>query len=168
MNLKFGRKYPEDIKYNVCQIGKNTIHNFKFTDRKIQEIINTENLRKIQVSQGYSNCSIAVLNENSAITTDLKIAENLERQKINLLYLENITNIKLLDKNNKFSEMSGFIGGAVGKIDDKIIVFGDLSRIDEDNKIRKFIKQRKLEIIDFKGLDVIDYGGIITIIEGGE
>lgn len=59
--------------------------------------------------------------------------------------------------------MTGFIGGAMGKIGNSIIVFGDLDKIDKDNKIRKFITDRKLKIIDFKGLDVVDYGGILEL-----
>ena len=34
-------KYPDDIKYNVCTIGKKAIHNFQYTDAKLkQELIN--------------------------------------------------------------------------------------------------------------------------------
>ena len=51
----------------------------------------------------------------------------------------------------------------IGKVDNNIIVFGDLSKIDRDNKIRDFIKSRKLNLIDFKGLNVIDYGGIVEL-----
>ena len=41
-NIKKGRekissKYPEDIKYNVCIIGKKAIHNFEFTDLSVKE-----------------------------------------------------------------------------------------------------------------------------------
>lgn len=156
-------KYPNDVKYNVCQIGRYAIHNFKFTDIKISKIIDDKQLKKIQVSQGYTNCSIAVLNEKSAITSDIMIAKELEKNNINCLYFENNSNIKLLDANGNFSKMNGFIGGAIGKIDNKIIIFGDLSKIDESEKIRNFIRQNRLKLIEFKGFDVIDYGGIITI-----
>ena len=37
------------------------------------------------------------------------------------------------------------------------------TKVDKDNKIRKFITDRKLKIIDFKGLDVVDYGGILEL-----
>lgn len=158
-----GWKYPDDIKYNICQIGKNVIHNFKFTDRKISEIIDDKQLKKIQVSQGYTNCSIAILNEKTAITSDIMIAKELEKNNIDCLHFENNSNIKLLAENGNFSKMNGFIGGAIGKIDDKIIIFGDLSKIDESEKIRNFIRQNRLKLIEFKGFDVIDYGGIITI-----
>ena len=59
--------------------------------------------------------------------------------------------------------MNGFIGGALGKVDDKVVVFGDLSKIDKKGLINQFVKQNKLELIDFKDLDIIDYGGIIII-----
>ena len=48
-------------------------------------------------------------------------------------------------------------------IKNKIIVFGDLDKIDFQNKIRSFIHERNLEVIEFKGLDVIDYGGLIEV-----
>ena len=31
---KIKNKYPYDIKYNVCTIGKKALHNFKFTEPK--------------------------------------------------------------------------------------------------------------------------------------
>ena len=65
-------EYPFDIAYNVCQIGRNVIHNFKYTDKKVMEIIKDEKLNMININQGYSNCSIAVIDENSAIVTDKK------------------------------------------------------------------------------------------------
>ena len=64
---------------------------------------------------------------------------------------------------NNYSEKNGFIGGCIVRIDDKIIVFGDLSKIDSQNKIRNFINAKNLEIIEFKELDVIDYGGLIEV-----
>ena len=79
------------------------------------------------------------------------------------MHLDYIPDIKLLNGKNEYSKMNGFIGGAIVRIDDKIIVFGDLSKIDKNNKILDFVKMHGLEIIDFKGLDVIDYGGIVEI-----
>lgn len=57
----------------------------------------------------------------------------------------------------------GFIGGVITRIEDSIIVTGDLRKIDIDDKIREFIERKNLKIIDFKDLDVIDYGGILEI-----
>ena len=63
--------------------------------------------------------------------------------------------------NGKYSDKKGFIGGVISRIDDNIIISGDLNKIDQNNSIRNFIKSKNLNIIEFKGLDVIDYGGII-------
>ena len=71
-------------------------------------------------------------------------------------------NIKLLN-GNKYSNKKGFIGGCISRIGNKIMVFGELEKIDPEKKIRKFIQERNLEIIDFNGLDIIDYGGLIEV-----
>ena len=59
------------------------------------------------------------------------------------------------------SDKKGFIGGCVSSLEESIIVFGDLNKIDSDGRIREFITSKNLNIIEFEGLDVIDYGGII-------
>lgn len=155
--------YPNDILYNVCVIGNNAIHNFKYTDKKLLEIIDKKGLNKININQGYSNCSIAVIDDNSAIVSDKKIANMLQEYGIDTLYIDEKLDIKLLDKKGNYSKMSGFIGGAIERMENNVIVFGDLNKIDKENKIRSFITSRNLNVIDFKGFDVIDYGGIIKI-----
>lgn len=155
--------YPKDILYNVCVIGNNAIHNFKYTDKKLLEIIDKKGLNKININQGYSNCSIAVIDDNSAIVSDKKIANMLQEYGIDTLYIDEKLDIKLLDKKGNYSKMSGFIGGAIERMENNVIVFGDLNKIDKENKIRNFITSRNLNVIDFKGFDVIDYGGIIKI-----
>lgn len=160
---RFGKQYPEDVKYNVCQIGNNVVHNFRFTDSELLNLIEKEKLQKIQISQGYSNCSIAVVDENAVIVTDAKIAETLRKYKIDVLYLEELPDIKLLNYQNKYSQMNGLIGGAMARIEDNMMVFGDLRKIDKEGKISDFVAKYHLEIIDFEGLDVIDYGGMVLM-----
>ncbi len=139
------------------------IHNFQYTEPKILEWIEKENLQKIPISQGYANCSIAVINENSAIVADAKIAETLRKYKIDVLCLDDLPDIKLWNNQNEYSKMRGFIGGAMARIEDKIMVFGDLRKIDKQGKIRDFIQNYGLELVDFEGLDVVDYGGIVVL-----
>lgn len=153
-------KYPEDIKYNVCIIGKNAIHNFEYTDSKVKQELIQQGYKLINTTQGYTNCSIAVIDDNSAIVTDKGLYKILEKHGIDVLYLEYEPDIKLLLK-NEYSNRKGFIGGCISRIGNSIIVFGDLNKIDKDNKIRDFILNKHLQIIDFRNLDVIDYGGII-------
>jgi len=127
----------------------------------ILQKIEEEKLQKIQISQGYSNCAIGVINENSAIVADKKIAEKLVRAGIKVLLLERIPNIKLLRQPNQYSQMNGLIGGAMASIENKMMVFGELEKIDRNHQISKFIEKQGIEVVDFKGLDVVDYGGLI-------
>ena len=155
-------KYPEDIKYNVCTIGKKAIHNFQHTDLAIKEELTNQGYALINTTQGYTNCSIAVIDENSAIVTDKGLYKILQKHNIDVLYLKYEPDIKLLN-NNKYSNKKGFIGGAISRIANEIIVFGDLNKIDQYNIIRNFITNKNINIIEFENLDVIDYGGIVEL-----
>ena len=153
--------YPNDIKYNVCIVGNKAIHNFKHTDSKITQELEKNNFEIINVKQGYSNCSIAVIDEKSIILSDRGLYNNLKNSGLDILFLDYIPDIKLFDENGEYSQKKGFIGGAISRIDENVVVFGDLDKIDYYGNIRNFIESRNLKIIDFEGLDVIDYGGVI-------
>ncbi len=153
--------YPNDIKYNVCIVGNKAIHNFKHTDSKITQELEKNNFEIINVKQGYSNCSIAVIDEKSIILSDRGLYNNLKNSGLDILFLDYIPDIKLFDENGEYSQKNGFIGGAISRIGDNIVVFGDLDKIDYYCNIRKFIESKNLKIIDFEGLDVVDYGGVI-------
>lgn len=157
-----GREYPYDIKYNVCTIGKKALHNFEFTDLKLKEELISQGYELIKTNQGYTNCSIAVIDENSAIVSDKGLYKILQKHNIDVLYLQHKLDIKLLSERG-YSNRKGFIGGAISKIDQNIIVFGDLDKIDHNNKIREFIISKNLNIIDFKGLEAVDYGGLVVL-----
>ena len=155
-------RYPFDIKYNVCIIGKKALHNFEYTDSRIKEELQEQGYELINTNQGYTNCSIAVIDDNSAIVTDKGLYKILKKQNIDLLYLQYEPDIKLLNHDG-YSKRKGFIGGAISRIDNKILISGDLNKIDPNEQIRKFIEKRNLEIIEFEGFDVIDYGGIVRL-----
>lgn len=161
-NEEIESNYPYDIKYNVCTIGKKALHNFAYTDLKIKEELEIQGYELIRTTQGYTNCSIAVIDDNSAIVTDKGLYKVLQKHNIDVLYLEYEPNIKLLNDEG-YSNRKGFIGGAISRVGENIIVFGELSKIDKDEQVKKFIEQRNLNIIEFKELDVIDYGGIVEI-----
>lgn len=155
-------KYPFDIKYNVCTIGKKAMHNFQYTDERLKQELINNNYELINTTQGYTNCSIAVIDDNSAIVSDKGLYKILKFHDIDTLLVENNLDIKLLNGEN-YSSKKGFIGGCITRLGDLIIVFGDLNKIDIDGRIRDFITSKNLKIIELKGLDIIDYGGLIEI-----
>jgi len=165
-NTRLNSNYPFDVPYNVCILGNKAIHNFKYTDSKLLDFLNKNNFEKVEINQGYSKCSIAVIDENSVIVTNEKISKTLSDNNIDVLCLPYSTqkNIKLY-KNEKleYSDMNGFIGGCISRIDDFVFISGDLNYIDTENKIRNFILEKNLKIIDFPSQNIIDYGGIIQI-----
>ena len=160
--LSLKKTYPEDVGYNACIIGNYAIHNFQYTDSKIKEILQRENYNLINVKQGYTKCSIAVIDDRSLITADKGLYNELMKYNFDILFLNYKLNIKLINE-GEFSTMNGFIGGAISRIGNNVFISGDLNKIDKNNQIKNFIKKRNLNIISFSELDVIDYGGIIEI-----
>ena len=156
-------KYPYDIGYNVCTVGNKAIHNFKYTDPRIYDLLLKNNFECIGVKQGYSNCSIAVIDNNSIILSDKGLYNSLRNKDLDILFLDDECDIKLLNENGNYSSKTGFIGGAIARLENNVIVFGELNKIDKQDRIKDFIEKKGLKIIDFKDLDIIDYGGIIDI-----
>ena len=146
----------------LCIIGKKAIHNFQHTDTKVKRELTKNGYERINTTQGYTNCSIAVIDDNSAIVTDKGLYKILQAHGIDTLFINKELDIKLLN-GKQYSNKKGFIGGCISKIGNSIIIFGDLDKIDTNRRIREFIQQRGLEIIEFKGLDVVDYGGVLEV-----
>lgn len=158
-------KYPQDIKYNLCVIGNYAVHNFNYTDEVVLQYIDKIGLEKVHVNQGYSNCSIAVIDEKSCITSNVEIYEKLSKVGLDVLLIseESEKNIKLIDDSGKFSKMHGFIGGALCKLNNKCILFGDKTYLEEYQKIEDFIIKKGYQFVDFKNKEIVDYGGIIEV-----
>ena len=159
-NFIIGKKpvrynYPEDVRYNVCQIGKYVVGS-KFVDEKIIDKVN------VFVKQGYTKCNIAVTGDNSCITSDVGIYEKLKNLGMDVLLLKT-DNIGLINKDHLLSEMHGFIGGASAVINDTFVLFGDIDYLSEENRnnLLEHIKRHNLKFKDFKYLKIMDYGGVI-------
>ncbi len=162
-DLEVKNKYPNDVMYNVCQIGDKLVAN-KYTDKKILDYWKSKNKENsiIVVNQGYTKCSITVTGNNSCITSDRGIYKKLIEKNINVSLIEE-DKICLLDRTSNVSKMNGFIGGASFVFDNKFVLFGDFSKLKENNKevIIENLKINELELIDFKNLEIRDYGGTI-------
>lgn len=151
-NKKVEKDYPHDVLYNVCQIGDKIIGS-KYTDESIKP--------DIIVKQGYVKCSIAIIENKYCITTDRKISNILTENSIDNLYIQE-NNIRLLKKDSSLSYMRGFIGGASLSFDNKFVLFGDIDKLESSKQIKNYLKERDIELVNFKGLDVYDYGsGVI-------
>lgn len=168
-----GKAYPDDILYNVLVMGNIAVHNFKYTDKNLYTYLKGAGYTLIQVEQGYTKCSACVVDNNSCIISDIGIAKELLDVGIDCIYVSE-PDIKLLKRTNsifitedkmrfEYSKMQGFIGGAMARLGDTVIIFGDIAKLINGEKIKKFVEKKGLKLHWFEGLDVIDYGGIIEV-----
>lgn len=147
--------YPYDIPLNALITEDFILHNFKFTDEKL--LSSCSHLKKINVKQGYSNCSILKVSRNSFITSDIKSCEELKNNGYDVLLLPP-GDIELpgLDY--------GFIGGVGGLINENtMIFFGSLGHYKYGNEVKKFLHSNKVSYINLKDSPLIDRGGIFLI-----
>ncbi|ACM60859.1 hypothetical protein B0S90_2073 [Caldicellulosiruptor bescii] len=161
-NIIFGEKavlgkYPEDVKYNIAKVGTKVFHNFKFTDRIVAKRIEDDNLQRIHIKQGYSKCSILIVNSNTIITSDKGIYKKALENGIDSLLISPGF-IKLEGLNY------GFIGGCGGLISKNIMAFnGDISMHPDYLSIKNFLKKYDIEILNVAGLQLSDIGSIIPL-----
>ena len=149
--------YPYDIVYNAARVGKFLIHNFKYTDRTILE--NTEELIKIDVKQGYSKCSVCVIQENAIITSDIGIAKKSDTFGIDVLYVDD-SDIVLKGVSH------GFIGGSCGLISNNTLAInGNLKYHKNYKQIADFCSKYKVEILELHNGLIEDIGSLICISE---
>lgn len=153
---KLSRNYPENIAYNVARISRYAVHNTKYTDEKLKFYIEKEGIEFINVNQGYSKCSLAIIGEDACITSDPSIYKELEKKSMDVLLIEEGL-IELPGLNY------GFIGGATGMLSkDELLISGTLIEHSSQNKINDFLKKHKIKSVYLSNNRLIDIGSIIT------
>lgn len=154
-NTILKKKYPYDIAYNIAFTGKYAIHNFKYTDIVAYNLLLDNNIELLDIKQGYSKCSIVVVDENSIITSDLGIYERLKNKLDVLLISEGYVKLS--------GFKYGFLGGASGKINGELIFYGNLEKHIDFKKIINFIERKNVEYKYFADFELEDIGSIIEI-----
>jgi len=155
-SARLGFRYPMDVKYNAAQVGGRLIHNTDYTDPAILDKAKESGLELIHVKQGYTKCSLVIVDEKSVITSDTGLAAALQRCKIDVLLISR-GHVGLP------GFPYGFLGGASGRVGDEIIFSGNLSAHPDFDKIREFIAQRGLRAVWFEEYPLEDIGSIIQV-----
>lgn len=152
------RNYPDNIAYNIARIGEYAFHNFKYTDPVVKYYFEKEKLNLININQGYSKCSTAIIDNKAIITSDYAIHNRALEIKLNSLFI-----------NSYFVELKGynhgFIGGAVSRIEKNAILF--TGAIDDTNsffRINKFLNSLGFSTIIASKKIITDLGTIIPIL----
>lgn len=153
---KLKAKYPYDIAYNACRVGECLICNEKYTDSVLLNEYKKHGYKILNTKQGYSKCSICVVNESAAITADNGICR--------LLCENGIDTLKITPGHISLYGMDGFIGGASGLLGENRLAFnGSISFHPDSDIIRSFCAKHGVEIIELSEKLLTDIGSILLV-----
>lgn len=158
-SVQVGSEYPHDISYNAAVLNDFVICNAAYTAIEILSEYKCMNKNILNVRQGYSKCSTAIVTGNAVITADTGIYKTSVDNGIDAL--------KITSGNIKLRGMEyGFIGGATGLIAENVLgVNGNIyTHIDSDN-IKAFCNKHNVELVPLKDGILEDIGTIITNIQ---
>lgn len=150
-------KYPEDIGYNIARLKGLAIHNFKYTDEKILELFKESGLKRINIKQGYSKCSVMIVDEKSAITSDKPIYNKLKDEDYDIL---------LIDQGyiDLPGQSYGFIGGCSGNLSkNEILLSGSLEHHPNKKEICEFVEKKGKKLIFLSTEKIVDIGTIMVL-----
>ncbi len=151
-NDPVGKKYPETARYNAVATDDFLIGNTDYTDKSILQA--SGNRKIIRVNQGYTRCNLIPLANHRFITSDRGIEKELVQQGLEVLFV-NPEGILLPGFKH------GFIGGACGVWQDKLLINGNLDHFPEGQKIREFVKN--MVIIELYDGPLFDGGSLMFI-----
>jgi len=154
-NKSLSNTYPYDIILNSLISENYFIHNLKFTD---ENLLKSQNFKtQINVSQGYTKCSILPVRDNVLITSDKGIFDVLKDYNFHILLLP--PGDILLPSLNY-----GFIGGVGGMIsNDQMAFFGDLDSYKWGDEIKKFLYKYDVSPIALRKGKLIDRGSLLIL-----
>ena len=150
-----GFNYPQNIILNAINEEKFFLHNLTHTDKNLLNYITDKKL--LNVSQGYTKCSTAIISKEAFLTNDIKIKESLESLGADVLLLPH-GDIELLPLNY------GFIGGACGLIDKNTLAFfGSLDKYIHGDNVKTFLKRHNVTPLYLKQSGLIDRGSLFIL-----
>lgn len=152
---ELGMSYPKDIILNGLILKNYFIHNLKYTDSILLETQKDKKL--INVTQGYTKCSILPLRQKVAITSDNGIYDALTSESFDVLLVPP-GDIALPSMNY------GFIGGVGGMISEsKLALFGDLDYYKYGSDVKRFLSKYDIEYLTLKKGGLIDRGSLLCL-----
>lgn len=154
-----GNNYPDDVRLNCAVIGNKVICNTKTISKEVFDYFENNNYVIINVNQGYSKCSVCVVDENSIITDDNSVFAAAQNFFNDVLFVSK-GSIRLNGYNY------GFIGGCCGKIDkNKLAINGVIESHTDYKLILDFLNNHKIELIELNNCPLTDIGGILPLME---
>ena len=151
------RRYPGDVLCNALYHAGAIYAKLDALDTELLALAYGEALDLVSVRQGYTACSVCVVNDEAVITADTGLAAAFRTRGTDVLEI-NAGHIRLLGYDY------GFIGGCCGKLDERTLVFtGRLDSHPDGGRIRRFICHYGLDVLELTTGPLMDIGGMMNI-----
>ncbi|MEG2353804.1 MAG: hypothetical protein RSB70_04100 [Clostridium sp.] len=147
--------YPNNIILNALNLENIFLHKLDSTDPHLLKRVGHKTL--INVKQGYTKCSTAVISDNAIMTSDTSIWKILSKQNIDVLLLP--------PKHILLPHLDyGFIGGTCGLLEENLIgFFGNLETYPFKDSIKSFLRNQRIDYISLGAGPLIDRGSILSL-----
>lgn len=153
------KTYPGDAALNACAVGNALFYCKNSVSDQIVNYFTNKDAKLQPIKQGYTRCSICVVDERSIITADRGIAKAAANAGFDVLLISQ-------DYVNLTGFEYGFIGGAAFKLSRNQLAFtGVLDAHPDKDRILDFIHEKGVQPVFLTDLPIFDIGGAIPIIE---
>ena len=154
-NTYLSCNYPHDIAYNIVVTGNVAVHNFKYTDSVVKSELSEKTC--INVSQGYTACTLCAISSGAFITSDAGIYKTLVREGMDVIRV-NDDDVLLPGFDH------GFIGGSCFMADaHTLMVNGSIENHRDYEKIKNFCQKHSVSTVSLSCNPVMDIGSFIPI-----
>lgn len=153
---KSGTKYPEDCGLCAAVSGDKIIYRKASADGEILRLAEDLGYKLLNVPQGYSKCSCAILADGAIITADRGIAKVTQNAEIDTLI---ITPGQVVLPGYNL----GFIGGATGLCGNTLYFCGDLKTHPDFERIRDFAEAHGCETVSLSDEKLYDVGSLMFV-----
>lgn len=150
------KDYPNNVMLNCVVLNDKLICNTKTIADEVLQMAIQDNLKIINVNQGYTKCSTCIVNENAIITSDKSIYKSCRNEMDVLLIRQGYIELSGTDY--------GFIGGSSFKYNRNTLVFSGNVKLHPDyESIKSFVENHNVELFSLTENTMIDIGSIIPI-----
>ena len=149
------KDYPDNVLLNALFINNKLYCKETALDNSVKKHCEKNGIEIINVNQGYTKCSTAVIND-CFITADKGIFKALTENGVEGVLI-NSGDILLPGADY------GFIGGCCFCYNDTVFFTGDINGHTDSKKIKDFIYKKGLKIESLTDEDLYDIGGFVVV-----
>ena len=141
---------------NCVVLNDKLICNTKTIADEVLQMAIKDNLKIINVNQGYTKCSTCIVNKNAIITSDKSIYKSCRNEMDVLLIRQGYIELSGTDY--------GFIGGSSFKYNrNTLVLIGNIKLHPDYESIKSFVENHNVELLSLTEKTMIDIGSIIPI-----